>query len=158
MLFDVSLTVCPHWLYPAHRVHSGQPEPLLHPTEIIPTGPVPAALLATLVQHCLQDRHSVQPNNVTQHGELFVKLFFFWLYLSIDFWFPLSSLFQEHNCSVFLTSLPLHTPRCTHTHILRTAFHSLCMMQLSGSTCVWPFTNHNVTPDLIHVWHCSHKI
>ncbi|TDH03398.1 hypothetical protein EPR50_G00162600 [Perca flavescens] len=53
----------------AHRFHPGQPEPVLPPSEAVPAGPVPAALSAALVQHRLQDRHTVQQNNVTHNME-----------------------------------------------------------------------------------------
>lgn len=120
---------CPHWLYPAHWFNSGQPESLLHSTEIIPTGPVPAALPAALVQHRLQDWHTVQPNNVTHYGELFVELFFLSSFIEpyiSDFH---CHLFFRSTTVPFLTSLPLYTPRCARTHILN-------CVPLS-TPCVW---------------------
>ncbi|MED6287740.1 hypothetical protein CHARACLAT_019270 [Characodon lateralis] len=41
-----------------HRFNSGQPEPLLYPSEVVPPGPVAAALSAPLVQYRLKNRHT----------------------------------------------------------------------------------------------------
>ncbi|CAG5897353.1 unnamed protein product, partial [Menidia menidia] len=51
----------------AYRLDPGQLETLLHPPEAVPPGPVLAALLPPVVQHRLQDGHTVQQNHVTQH-------------------------------------------------------------------------------------------
>lgn len=53
MKYKCFLNWCPYWLHPAHWFNPGQPKPLLHPAEIIPTSPVFAALPATLVQYRL---------------------------------------------------------------------------------------------------------
>lgn len=135
------LNFCPYWLYPAHWFNPGQPEPLLHPTEIIQTGPVPAPLPASLVQYCLQDRHTVQPNNVTQHGGCKMSWRnenFFGLILSVR-GFLIFSLISFSGAQLFIShqSSPVHTRMYMRSHSqLRIAFHPLCMMQDSRSTCV----------------------
>lgn len=131
-----------HWLYPAHRFNPGQPEPLLHPSEAVPTGPVPAALAAPLVQYRLQDRHPVQQNNVTQHGEWGL-----WWHMSPTLLniklihltgFVFLSVFQSHRCS--RQSSPVHAEMYTHTHILLQLSTPCVTHRTSGSTCIWPFT------------------
>ena len=47
---------------------------MFDPTEAVPTGPVVAPLPAPLVQHRLQDWHTVQQNYVTQHGVFLFKM------------------------------------------------------------------------------------
>lgn len=68
--FHIFLNHLFHWLYPAYWINISQPEPLLHPSEAVPPGPVSAAVFSPLVQHCLQDRHTVQQNHVIWHSQV----------------------------------------------------------------------------------------
>lgn len=112
---DIWLNFLLHWLYPAHWFHSSQPEPLLPPSEAIPSGPVPAALSAALVQHCVEDGHTVQQNDVKWLGRVraastllaFIIILFRQCYQSIRLHF-----FPPQEARFFF---PFYTLRCRPT-------------------------------------------
>ncbi|CAB1414438.1 unnamed protein product [Pleuronectes platessa] len=110
-----------HWLDP------GQPEPLLHPTEVVPTGPVPAPLTAALVQHRLQDWDPVQQNNVTQPG--------------------VQVLHQSSPVQIKMYTTRSHSGSSLSPHTL----------QDSGSACARPVMYQSISPDSVPVWHFSLK-
>lgn len=92
------------------------------PTEAVPAGTVPAALPATLVQPRLQNRHTVQPNNVTQRTQVF----------------PVPRVFPcAHRCTLHILSQRFLTVFVTGSAcgtLLYSAFH-FCQVYRLSSLC-----------------------